>query len=37
MTYMQYIPQFCRKETVSINHTAIIFINYTTVMTASVV
>jgi len=30
MTYMQYIPQFCRKEkTVYINHTATVSINYT--------
>jgi len=32
MTYIQYIPQFYRKEKkiVSINHTATISINYTT-------
>ena len=33
MTYIQYIQQYCRKEkTMSINHTAIISINYATLL-----
>jgi len=30
VTYMQYMPQSCKKKTMSLNYTATISINYTT-------